>query len=163
MKFEVINNETGSIDYRGYVFAAKSDRFIDNELFKQLKIERGEMFVENQKDAFYDGCFNPICRGDDEKLYAVQFVNVGNQEVPYKEVPFIWQEVEPMTVDNCTIEKARTFARLTQAQMSEKIGIPIRTISNWETGSRTPNDWTAHLVKSELLKIAHENQSSRIN
>ena len=145
MKFEVINRDLGSLDYRGYVFSKNSNQVIDNNLFEKLRAERGELFVENEKDNFYDGCFNPICQGDDGKLYAVQFVNVGD-----KEVPFIWQEVEPMTVDNCTIEKARTFAHLTQAQMSEKMGIPIRTISNWETGSRTPND--SSLKQSQRMR-----------
>lgn len=153
MKFEIVDNGMGSLDYRGYVFAKSSDRIIDDALFEKLKYDRGEMFVENEKDEFYEGCFNPICSGDDGRLYAVQFVQVDSASMP-----FIWQEVEPMTVDNCTIEQARAFAHLTQAQVSERLRIPIRTLSNWETGSRKPNDWTERLVKKELLRIAHENK-----
>lgn len=94
MKFEIINNEQGSLDYRGYAFKKNSDRIIDEKLFKKLEFERGELFVENQKDEFYDGCFNPICKGTDGKLYAVQFVCVGG-ESEVEMAPFIWQEVEP--------------------------------------------------------------------
>lgn len=152
MKFKVVNNSMRSLNYRGFVFSKDSERMIDDLLFEKLKSERGEMFVENEKDV-YDVCFNPICRGDDGKLYAVQFVHVDSADVP-----LIWQEIEPMTVDNCTIEQARAFAHLTQAQVSERLRIPIRTLSNWETGSRKPNDWTERLVKKELLRIAHENK-----
>lgn len=152
MKFKVVNNSMRSLNYRGFVFSKDSERMIDDLLFEKLKSERGEMFVENEKDV-YDVCFNPICSGDDGRLYAVQFVQVDSASMP-----FIWQEVEPMTVDNCTIEQARAFAHLTQAQVSERLRIPIRTLSNWETGSRKPNDWTERLVKAELLRIANKNK-----
>ena len=45
-----------------------------------------------------------------------------------------------------TIREARKFAGLTQAKMSELLGIPKRTIENWESGSRKCPEWAERLV-----------------
>lgn len=91
MKFTVIENkyDQRALDLCGYKFKAGSDRIINGELYERLLTERGERFVENEKDDFYDGCFNPICKGKDGKLYAVQFVYIDDTEEP-----LFWQEVE---------------------------------------------------------------------
>ena len=39
------------------------------------------------------------------------------------------------------IKLARKSAGLTQQSMSEMLGIPKRTIGNWETGVSSPPDW----------------------
>ena len=41
------------------------------------------------------------------------------------------------------IKEARLSAGLTQKSMSEKTGIPMRTIGDWETGHRKPSGWVA--------------------
>lgn len=51
------------------------------------------------------------------------------------------------------IKKARIEAELTQQQMSDLLGIPKRTIENWETGKRTPSAWVERLVIAELVRI----------
>ena len=53
-----------------------------------------------------------------------------------------------------TVREARVYAGLTQAKMSELLGIPKRTIENWETGSRKCPEWTERLVVEKLESIA---------
>lgn len=52
-----------------------------------------------------------------------------------------------------TIKEARLAAGLTQQKMSDIMGIPKRTIENWETGQRTPSEWIERLVVDELERI----------
>lgn len=58
-----------------------------------------------------------------------------------------------------TIKEARKKAGLTQAQMSELLEIPKRTIGDWETGKRKPPAYVERLVIRELERIAKENNS----
>lgn len=55
-----------------------------------------------------------------------------------------------------TVREARVYAGLTQAKMSELLGIPKRTIENWETGSRKCPEWAERLVVEKLESIANE-------
>lgn len=57
------------------------------------------------------------------------------------------------------IKEARLNAGLTQAQMSELLEIPKRTIGDWETGQRTPPIYVEKLVIRELERIAEENNN----
>ena len=52
-----------------------------------------------------------------------------------------------------TIKEARKAAGLTQQQMSDEMGIPKRTIENWEAGTRKCPEWTERLVVAELYRI----------
>lgn len=54
------------------------------------------------------------------------------------------------------IKEARLAAGLSQAKMSEILGIPIRTIENWESGRRNPPKWAKKLIVKELERIAKE-------
>nr|WP_295229915.1 helix-turn-helix transcriptional regulator [Ruminococcus sp.] len=56
-----------------------------------------------------------------------------------------------------TIKNARLSAGLTQAQMSELLEIPKRTIGDWETGTRKPPIYVEKLIIRELERIAEEN------
>ncbi len=53
-----------------------------------------------------------------------------------------------------TVREARVYAGLTQVKMSELLGIPKRTIENWETGSRKCPEWAERLVVEKLESIA---------
>lgn len=59
------------------------------------------------------------------------------------------------------IKEARLAAGLTQKSMSEKTGIPMRTIGDWETGHRRPSDWVAALVIEKLNRIKQENAAAK--
>lgn len=56
-----------------------------------------------------------------------------------------------------TIKEARLKAGLTQQAMSERFGIPKRTIENWEGGQRKPPEWAERLLLDKLEQIASEN------
>lgn len=59
-----------------------------------------------------------------------------------------------------TVREARVYAGLTQAKMSELLGIPKRTIENWETGSRKCPEWVERLVVEKLESIANEKSAT---
>jgi DNA-binding transcriptional regulator YiaG len=51
---------------------------------------------------------------------------------------------------------ARRAAGLTQAEMSERLGIPARTIQDWEAGARRPPEWAKKLVLEKLENLQKE-------
>lgn len=55
-----------------------------------------------------------------------------------------------------TIKEARIAANLTQQQMSDFLGIPKRTIEDWESGTRKPPEYVERLVVEKLNSIAQE-------
>lgn len=52
------------------------------------------------------------------------------------------------------IREARIRSGLTQREMSSETGIPLRTIENWETGTRTPAAWVEKLAVEKLESLA---------
>lgn len=52
-----------------------------------------------------------------------------------------------------TIKEARIEAGLTQRAMSEMLGIPRRTIEDWERDLSHPSEWVERLVIAELMRI----------
>lgn len=55
------------------------------------------------------------------------------------------------------IREARQAAGLSQQGVTDTLGIPRRTLQDWETGKRTPPGWAAALVIEKLEKIAQDN------
>ncbi len=51
------------------------------------------------------------------------------------------------------IKEARQAAGLTQRQMSELLEIPLRTIENWESESRTPPPYVEKLIVEKLMSM----------
>lgn len=47
---------------------------------------------------------------------------------------------------------------LTQEQVSKIIGVPVKTLRNWEQGIRKPSEWVFNLFVEKLLKIELEEQ-----
>ena len=54
------------------------------------------------------------------------------------------------------IKEARIEAGLTQEAMAEKLGIPKRTIQDWEREKRNPPGYVERLVVDELKRIAQK-------
>lgn len=48
------------------------------------------------------------------------------------------------------VKAVRMQHGLTQKAMSELFGIPIRTVSDWERGLRTPPEWVCRLLVNAL-------------
>ena len=58
------------------------------------------------------------------------------------------------------IREARVKANLTQLEMSERLGIPKRTIEDWERDTRKPPEYVERLVIAELERIAKKNSEN---
>ncbi len=52
-----------------------------------------------------------------------------------------------------TILEARKKTEMTRIKSSEVLGIPLRTLEEWEAGRRDPSPWAERLVINELTKI----------
>lgn len=67
-----------------------------------------------------------------------------------------------------TIKEAREFSGLTQKEVEEEFGIPVRSLQNWESGIRQAPDYVeAYLVEklTQLKKVARikvQNQEVRV-
>ncbi len=55
-----------------------------------------------------------------------------------------------------TIKEARKYAKFTQRQVHEKIGIPIRTLQCWESGQRHCPKWCEELVVEKIISLKGE-------
>lgn len=60
-----------------------------------------------------------------------------------------------------TIKEARQLAGLSQQGVTDALGIPRRTLQDWESGKRTPPVWAEALVVEKLERIARESQAAR--
>lgn len=58
------------------------------------------------------------------------------------------------------IKEARTKAGLTQKEVSDLLGIPLRTIENWESGQRKCPDYVERLVIDKLIELGKEKGTS---
>lgn len=54
------------------------------------------------------------------------------------------------------IKQAREAAGLSQQKMHELLGIPKRTIENWDSGNRKPSEWVERLVVEKLESLKKE-------
>ena len=61
------------------------------------------------------------------------------------------------------IRDARKAAGLTQQGVTDTLGIPKRTLQDWESGRRTPPGWAAALVVEKLEQIAKDNKKNSKN
>ena len=59
------------------------------------------------------------------------------------------------------IRDARKAAGLSQQGVTDALGIPRRTLQDWEAGRRTPPGWAEALVIEKLEKIAKDNQARK--
>lgn len=57
-----------------------------------------------------------------------------------------------------TIRDARKAAGLSQQGVTDALGIPKRTLQDWEAGKRTPPGWAENLIVRELQRIAKEDR-----
>lgn len=52
-----------------------------------------------------------------------------------------------------TIKQIRALHGITQRQLSEELGIPLRTIEDWEAGRRKPPEYLAELIREHYENI----------
>ena len=58
-----------------------------------------------------------------------------------------------------TILEARQEAGLTQKEVFELIGVPVRTLQNWEAGIRICPQYVENLLVEKLLSMKGENKN----
>lgn len=58
------------------------------------------------------------------------------------------------------IKEARVAAGLSQQRMSDIMGIPRRTIENWEAGVNDPPEYVERLVIQELERLKKNEKNS---
>jgi len=49
-----------------------------------------------------------------------------------------------------TIKEAREAKDISRAELSRRLGIPIRTLENWDAGVRTPPEWVKKLIIEKI-------------
>ena len=54
------------------------------------------------------------------------------------------------------IRQIRHNTQMTQEEFSNLLGIPLKTLRNWEQGIRKPNDWTEDLIIDRVLRYKTE-------
>lgn len=59
-----------------------------------------------------------------------------------------------------TIKEARKSAGLTQQALSDLLGIPKRTIENWEGGKRNCPEWCERLIVEKILQLKEAQEVS---
>ena len=65
-------------------------------------------------------------------------------------------------MNDLSLKELRIKAKLTQREMHEELGIPVRSIQNWENNTRECPDYVEDMLKRELIemilvaKIKHE-------
>ena len=59
------------------------------------------------------------------------------------------------------LKAARLRAGLTQKGMQEALGVPWRTVQNWEAGVRACPDWAERLIIAELDRIAERKKEGK--
>ena len=94
MKFEIINNKESNLTEKGYALKKDADRLMDLKYWNYQTNIHGEN-IENAYDSFAEG-HEPVCKGEDGKLYSVMFRVSEHEDGSYWYRPVIWQEVERM-------------------------------------------------------------------
>ena len=52
------------------------------------------------------------------------------------------------------IKKARIAADLTQEEVFEILGLPVKIQQNWESGKRAPDSWLEEMIIREYARVA---------
>lgn len=66
-----------------------------------------------------------------------------------------------MDRESIPIRKARKAAGFTQREMSEYLGIPLRTIENWEMGVNSPSPWAERLIIEKIEQYIKERNQKK--
>ena len=57
-----------------------------------------------------------------------------------------------------TIKEIRIACNMTQSAFAKELGIPKRTIENWELGSRAPHDYIVELIHFRMAETIEKNK-----
>lgn len=57
------------------------------------------------------------------------------------------EQSPPKEEEEMTIKEMRELLGISRAEFSRRYDIPIRTLENWESGTRTPPDYVINLLE----------------
>ena len=142
MKFEIIDGDIGAVKNAGYKLDLST---MDNLHIEKVNNEFGET-VQADTDSFYDLNDAKLCKGEDNKLYAVEFY-WETQE------PLIWCVLTEQTFADKLYRIFCNSNGLTQIAFAEKLGVPLRTFEDWIKSRRTPSKYvqTSILDKAQTI------------
>lgn len=55
-----------------------------------------------------------------------------------------------------TIKEAREAKGISRVELSRRLGIPKRTLENWDAGSRRPPEWVERLIVEKIENMDKE-------
>lgn len=55
-----------------------------------------------------------------------------------------------------TAKEIREILGVSRAEFSRRYGIPIRTLEDWDAGTRTPSDWVLRLLERAVREDARK-------
>ena len=142
MKFEIIDGDIYAVTKAGYKLDLST---MDNLHIEKVKNEFGED-VHVDTDSFYDLDNAKLCKGEDGKMYAVEFYWQTNE-------PLIWCVLTEQTFADKLYRAYCNSNGLTQKEFAEKLGVPLRTFEDWISSRRTPSKYvqTSILDKAQTI------------
>lgn len=143
MKFEIIDGDIYAVTKAGYKLDLSA---MDNLHIEKVKNEFGET-MQVDTDSFYDLGNAKLCRGEDGKMYAVEFY-LGTHE------PLIWCALTEQTFADKLYRAYCNSNGLTQKAFAEKLGVPLRTFEDWIKGRRTPSRIVQDSVLDKVKNLA---------
>lgn len=145
MSFEVIDSDICAVKNAGYKLDLST---MDNLHIANIKNEFGEP-VQVDTDSFFDLYDAKLCKGEDNKLYAVEFY-WKTQE------PLIWCVLIEQTFADKLYRAWCGTNGITQKVFAEKIGVPLRTFEDWISGRRTPARFVQESVLDKVKSLAEK-------
>ena len=55
-----------------------------------------------------------------------------------------------------TIKEAREAKGISRVELSRRLGIPKRTLENWDAGTRKPPEWAERLIVEKIENMDKE-------
>jgi len=108
----------------------------------------GDIFESQSGGTSEKGLYNTYKNGDDTfTLYEKELTDAGCTKL--SAAIFNDKFIGEWSIK---IKEARENFSLSQADVDRLLGIPIRTIQDWEAGRRTPSLWLQGLVIKELAR-----------
>lgn len=142
MKFEIIDGDIDAVTNAGYKLDLST---MDNLHIEKVKNEFGKE-VRVDIDSFYDLDNAKLCRGEDGKMYAVEFYWQTNE-------PLIWCVLTEQTFADKLYRAYCNSNGLTQKEFAKKLGVPLRTFEDWISSRRTPSKYVQISILDKAYTI----------
>lgn len=123
-------------------------KFSLNDTYKNLKTIEGGKKCKNIKKKRER--FKEVLKGGTNLMNSTSGQNIDAKEFLLKEIKN--EELKQLTIFSSNLKSARKEKEITQKELSEKSGIPQKTISRIESGKDYPNIRTIMKIAKSLDK-----------